>query len=259
VVADLLSLALLSCRFVTESGIVGSGNFGECRQLAATLLPAKPCKYERCSIGGQYLPRLAGRQRQKHPIQLHGSGLLWFTQTLGTLCAGVFLGTENFYYTAQRLGMRVGIATANISAAGEGSPESMPQTPSAHHGRSVLHQGVGHSHVVSRGIGTAGAGQSASLHRRGIKSAEQDTHTTAPKAAGSGPAGTSSVPQQPGGMASLKQLEAAGTAFCSLPWERLKQDFIEAQHVPQVELLLVRCCSTGCQLAGCCTPAIALS
>lgn len=97
------------CRYEPEQGgVSGSGSFDACADLAAQLLPtsapgaastapanaaaaaggaaataasapaaaaaaATPCKFERCSIGGEYLPRLAG----------------------------VYMATENFHYAAR--------------------------------------------------------------------------------------------------------------------------------------------------------------
>jgi hypothetical protein len=128
------------------------------------------------------------------------------------LPAGVFLGTENFFYTAQRLGMRVGPTAANMSVGNNATARGVIGAPVASHGRSALQHGVGQSHDVNR---------------RGLRSAEQSTAT-----AGAKPTATSS--QKPSGMATLKELEAAGTAFCSLPWQQLKQEFIVSQGVPQV-------------------------
>ncbi|KAL6749889.1 nucleoside phosphatase family-domain-containing protein [Haematococcus lacustris] len=79
--------------YQTEAGITGSGSFLGCRRLAKRLLPKSACKHAICSINGEYMPRLAG----------------------------VFLGTENMFYTAQRLGLPVGMTAGLPGAAPEPS------------------------------------------------------------------------------------------------------------------------------------------
>ncbi|KAJ9513380.1 hypothetical protein QJQ45_001414 [Haematococcus lacustris] len=87
--------------YQTEVGITGSGSFLGCRRLAKRLLPKSACKHAICSINGEYMPRLA--------------------DSCTGLCVGVFLGTENMFYTAQRLGLPVGMTAGLPGAAPEPS------------------------------------------------------------------------------------------------------------------------------------------
>ncbi|EFJ48169.1 hypothetical protein VOLCADRAFT_91259 [Volvox carteri f. nagariensis] len=111
-----------------QSGVVGSGSFADCAALAEQLIMVSTssatstatagsssssnggCSYERCSIGGEYLPLLAPEKRTGG----YGSAALLDPGSGGYL----IMATESFYFTMDRLGLPANASLESLRTAG---------------------------------------------------------------------------------------------------------------------------------------------
>lgn len=149
--------------------------------------------------------------------------------------AGVYLGTENFFYNAQRLGMRLGPLDPTTTSTT--SPPSLSTTASGGSSAPSAHASQQHQHQHAR----LQRGQPTSpdhTHRHHSSATHRKEATPAPTHL------HGSDNMQHDGLSSLAELAAAGSAFCSRGWPSLRHELVERRGMKKVAFACICCC--GC-------------